>query len=353
MGNKSHAGAPKYVDGFRRPSRSAVTTMKRPPQSHAVKTLAPHKPEPAKTLMRTAVKKPDIVAPSKLKAQSRTDILTKAPSQAVAVKLSQASVDSKRLKRAVQTVKHPGVSRYGSMSTVSALQRPAPMSAQSLHVSSSRQASSSPIDRIQSSISHATGQSAVPVVPVASMPTFEPKKDIFSEALAQATSHEQTFEQSEIEIKKERRGAIILTSVLCLLLFVGTFAYLNAPSLSLEVASMKAGFSAKLPSFVPQGFNFGNLSYGKGNVTINYANTLDGNHRYAITQRASNWDSQTLLNNFVSTADTAYQSYQMAGRTIYMYGNNTATWVDSGIWYTVNGNNSLSREQILDLAGSL
>ena len=350
---KAQAGGPKYVDGFRRPSRSSVPATKQP-AAHAVKPLSAHKPEAARTLMRTVVKKPEIVAPSKLKAQTRTDILVKTPAQTISPKVSQANVDTRRLKRAAQTIKHPNVSRYGSVSAVSALQRPAPLSAQSLHVHVSHNASNSPIDRIQSSISQATsGHTSVPVVPVATAPQYEPKKDIFSEAMASATSHEQTYELSAAEIKKERRGAIILTSVLCLLLFIGTLAYLNAPALSLQVASLKAGFSAKLPGFVPQGFNFGNLSYGKDNVTLNYANALDAGRRYEITQRASNWDSQTLLSNFVSNADTAYQSYQLAGRTVYMYGNNTATWVDSGIWYTVNGNNALSRDQILDLAGSL
>jgi len=336
----------KYVDGFRRPSRSAPA-----PSTHNVTA---HKPEPAKTLMRTAVKKPDIVAPSRLKAQTRTDILAKVPSQTIEPKVSHASVDAKRQKKATQTIKHPSVSRYSAESALSAIQRPAPVTAQSLH-STVHASSQSSIDHIHSSISKATGQQAVTPQPVhVAVPmVHEPKKDIFIEALARATSHEQVYEPAVFEAKKQRRGAILATSVLCLLLVAGTLAFLNAPALSVKVAAVKSGVSAKLPSFVPQGFNFGNLSYGKGNVTVSYTSATDNNKRYDITQRQSNWDSQTLLSNFVTTANNAYQTYQEAGRTVYMYGDNTATWVDSGVWYTVNGNSALSRDQILDLAGSL
>lgn len=135
------------------------------------------------------------------------------------------------------------------------------------------------------------------------------------------------------------------------MLIVGVVAYFNVPALSMRMASTRAGFQAKLPGYSPLGFSFGNLSYGPGNVTVSYKS--DDSHKFDITQRTSDWDSQALLSNFVASANKAYQTYERAGRTIYFFGNNTATWVDNGVWYTVNGNNSLSKNQLLDLASSL
>jgi hypothetical protein len=340
----------QFVDGFRRPSRAVVATQK----SAAARHITPHNPEQSKTLMRSAVKKPDIVAPSRLKAQGRTDIPAKTPKVAVSPKVSHASVDAKRLKKASQMVKHPEVSRYGTPNALAAIQRSAPIPAQNLHAAPA----SSSIDRIQSSLTNASGgqalaPSATPVIPVADSPQHQPKTDIFTEALARAESHKQIYEPAIKEVRKQRRNALLVTAALLFLLMLGATAYLNAPALSLKVASVKAGFTAKLPGYRPTGFNFGTLSYGKGNVTVSYADASDVNRRYDITQRQSNWDSQTLLTNFVESANKAYQTYQQAGRTVYLYGDNTATWVDSGIWYTVNGNSALSRDQILDLAGSL
>lgn len=361
MGNTQTLTTGKFVDGVRRPSRSAVAAHKAahiaasPISATALKAtnLAPHKPKPARTLMRSAVKRPDIVAPSKLKAQNRTDVLARTPNQTIVPKAASTTVDAKRLKRASQTVRHPQVSHYGTAGALNAIQRPVPIAAQSLHVTTNTtQKSSSDIERIQSSISQMTGQRQT-VVPVASQQKQQPKQDIFTEALARASNHEQTYEPAVKAEKRQRRGALVVTSVLCLLLLTGAMAYLNAPALSLKVAAVKSGVSARLPGYQPQGFTFGNLSYGKGNVTVSYASAADANQRFDITQRSSSWDSQSLLSNFVQTASHAYQTYQQAGRTVYMYGDNTATWVDSGVWYTVNGNTALSRDQILNLAGSL
>jgi hypothetical protein len=124
------------------------------------------------------------------------------------------------------------------------------------------------------------------------------------------------------------------------------------PDLSLKVASYRAGLHAKLPAQSPSGFNFGYLDYKPGNVTANFTSPADG-RQFNITQKSSDWDSQALLSNFVSSANSAYKTYQRAGRTVYLLGNNTATWVDSGIWYTVDGNSSLSSSQLLELATSM
>ena len=66
-----------------------------------------------------------------------------------------------------------------------------------------------------------------------------------------------------------------------------------------------------------------------------------------------NWDSQTLLQNFVSTSGQPYDAYKAAGRTVYVYGNGNATWVNGGVWYEVSDNGALSKDQIIQLANSM
>lgn len=356
----SQTVAPKYVDGFRRTSQKTSTggskpvatpTVPKVTKSVSQKTHTPgmhvaaHKPEPAKTLMRSAVKKPDIKAPSVLKAVSRTDLPANLAVQAITPKASAVTINPKRLKKAAQMVKSPSVSRYGQSGVL-----PAASTALVAAAPASKQDS---IAVIQQSLHGVSSAKTVPHIPVSPVHAAPAKTDIFTEALANARSHEQTHEPSVRADKKRRRVSVLATATLSLLLIVGVVAYTNTPALSMRVASMKAGFSAKLPDYSPAGFNFGTLSYGRGNVTVSYASAQNAGLSYDITQRASNWNSQTLLDNFVQTANKAYQTYQQAGRTIYMYGDNTATWVDSGVWYTVNGNSALSRDQILDLARSL
>jgi hypothetical protein len=109
---------------------------------------------------------------------------------------------------------------------------------------------------------------------------------------------------------------------------------------------------AKLPTYQPSDYTFQNLEYKPGNVTAVYASETS-KQAFNINQRESNWDSQALLNNVTATAKSSYKTYERAGRTVYVLGNNTATWVDSGILYTVEGNAALTASQLLDLASSM
>ncbi|MDB5181768.1 MAG: hypothetical protein JWP13_531 [Candidatus Saccharibacteria bacterium] len=323
----------KFVDGFRPVSQSntqsAVKPLQRAPHSPASHAVA-HKPEPTHTLMRSAVKKPRITAPSVIKAQTRTDILAKTPKQIVTPKLSHTGVDPHRLKKATQMSKSPVVSRYGTAHN--------PTQAMAFTPSTNQVA-----PRLTQTMS-------TPVIPVAPVRQHAKPTDIFEQALAQATSHEQKFDDKKKG--KGRRIRSLITASVSVLLVAGMIAYFNAPALSLKMASTRAGFEAKLPGYSPAGYQFGDISYGPGNVTVSYE-AADKSSKFDITQKVSDWDSQALLNNFVDTANKAYQTYERAGRTVYFFGNNTATWVDSGVWYTVNGNNSLTKNQLLDLAGSL
>jgi hypothetical protein len=331
-----HQSRPKpSVDGFRPVVQPVVARPQNVRPSHTpAQHVTAHKPIPSKTLMRTAVRKPQIQSPAQLKAQTRTDILARTPQQTISPKVSYNSIDASRLKKATQMIQNPAVSRYGDIRPSS---QPNTAPYQPLAQPSQQQPKLAGNDMQLASLAATLQRHAAP------------KTDMFEQAIASSTSHEEIYQGKAS--RKGLRNAFIVSGIASFLFLVGAVAYFNVPQISMHLAAAHAGFSAKLPSYSPLGYAFGNLSYGPGNVTVSYK--ADAAHKFDITQRESSWDSEALLNNFVASSNKSYQTYERAGRTIYFFGSNTATWVDNGIWYTVNGNNSLTRNQLLDLASSM
>lgn len=148
------------------------------------------------------------------------------------------------------------------------------------------------------------------------------------------------------------RIATVVTSALTLLLLGGYLTYINLPNLSMRVAATRAGIAARFPNYQPDGYRFdGPIQYAPGQVTINFRSNTNDN-KFTVTQKASNWDSQSVLDNLVNKESSAYLTYQERGLTIYTY-NNKATWVSGGLLYSVEGNAQLSSEQVLKLATSI
>lgn len=333
------------------PLAAARPAANRKPHTAGISTSA-HSPQRATTLMRSAVKKPIIKSPTVIKAQTRTDILAKVPEQSIVPKLSAGSVDPARHRRAERMIKHPAINRYASNNTavvttfapLTSLQPvarplPAPTHPQSTRL------------RPVSAQARPHHTDLRPAAARLQTPARSASNDLFEQALAHAVSHEQTYDHPKSKTRKKSRFLRAATGSLVALMLVGAIAYFKAPDISLMMASNKAGFDAKLPTTKPVGYTFGHLSYEPGNVIVNFR--AEDSKQFNITQKASDWDSQALLNNFVTSVGSAYQTYQRAGRTVYLYGNNTATWVDNGVWYTVDGNSSLTSKQLLELAGSM
>jgi len=178
-------------------------------------------------------------------------------------------------------------------------------------------------------------------------------------ALARATAHEQTVHHKKKRSRVARklgvssRAVAISSTVLAGVLLGGFFAVQNIPNLSMRVASARAGFNASLPGYNPSGFSFaGPINYNPGQVTVSYnSNTDDRN--YKIIQRASNWNSDALLSNFVVASSQPYQTYQDRGRTLFIYDDSNATWVDNGIWYQIEGKSQMTTDQLVRIASSM
>ena len=306
------------------PAKPVHQAVKRPTMHDVVrakpKQAAARKPQPAKTLMRSAVKKPSDSLKRHVKAQSHTGALVKQP--AIAAKPSVARLDEKRLKVAKRIPKSELVSHFGAASQTSSFQpvynQPAPQ----------------PI--------------SFPKPAVSGPPTTA---DILQHALEQANSHRQAAPKRP---RRNRLGRIsgLSAAAMGLTLLAGFAVSHNLTGAKLQVASAKAGFAASLPGYQPAGYSVGELHYSPGVVAINYQSNSDQRH-YTLTEKQSSWDSEALQDLFVASNGQSYQKVEAGGRTIFIYGQHDATWVSGGIWYQVHTDGALSDRQLIDLALSL
>lgn len=347
------------VDGFmtkpatpapHHPSTKAVTTT-----AHAIRKaslqlsdikrtpgqqLQRRRPATSKTLMRHAVQKPAPSLKRHTKVQHRTDTLVKQPSITVAPKISSYHVDPRRVRHASQVPRSTNVQRYAinrnslapraaATATVPAVSRPA---VRPVHADAAAQTLRQP----QAPVAHST--------------------DIFEQALARANSHVERPLSKRQARRRSRRSASralsISASVLAVALLVGFFGWQQRSALTMRYAASKSGIAAHLPGAKPGGFSVGNISYSPGVVATSFVNHKTGQN-FSVIQKESTWDSSALRDDFVASKGDTYQTIEAAGRTLYTYGDNNATWVDNGIWYQVNTKGSLTTNQLVDLALSM
>jgi len=321
-----------------KPSAGKVMDVQRPAAHH----VKPHTPERAKTLVRSAVHKPAPSPKRQLKAQTHTGLLAKAPSVVVAPKVSVQQVDPTRLQHAKHVSKSELIQRFATQASADIVApQTAPTHSQPHH----------------------------PIVTTTPKTSANDKQslDIFERAIAKATAHEEPpfnprkharhLRKQARHLKHQtkpvhHRTPSLLAASLAVLVLCAFVAWQNKPGLTLRYANAKAGFSANLPSFRPSGFAFSSFSYAPGSVGISFQNSLT--HRgFKLQEQPSNWDSQTLLVNQVASNNHSYQTLSVGGRTIYIWGNNNASWVDSGVLYNLTSNGSLSTNDVLNVASSI
>lgn len=166
--------------------------------------------------------------------------------------------------------------------------------------------------------------------------------------------HEQLKKEAKTTRKQRKHASFIgfATTALTALILVGYVAYLNVPTLSMKIAASRAGFAATLPSYKPAGYSFnGPISYSPGQVTIDFKSNVD-QRKFSITQQPTSWDSQALLENYVSKKSPPY-TWQDSGLTLY-FTDGEATWVNAGKMYKLDTKGSqLGIEQISKLATSM
>jgi hypothetical protein len=322
----------KHLDGFsRRPASKSVAHTVVPAKIH-------HQPQKSKTLMRTAVKKP--VAPAKIHA--------KAPAASTSAKKHTehkafiAPAKPGRIIRATSIPKSNFISKFGAAA--------ASIKTEALPVKPE------PTHHKVTAKTHTITAPAVINHPQQTVAQADP----FQAALEQSLSHEQPkAKKTKLQHRVARKLHVspkivsLASFTLVALAISGFMAYQNLPELAMRVAATRAGLSAHLPSYQPSGYSMaGPIQYKPGEVTVNYKSASD-TRAFNVVQKNSSWNSETLLENFVATTNTPYQTFQSNGRTIYIYGGNKATWVDGGIWYSIDGQTNLNSDQLLRIAASL
>lgn len=289
------------------------------------KTVQSHAPQPSKTLMRSALKKPLPTQKHALKSHGTIDSLIRQPKNVVPTKLSINNIDVKRLKHALVIPKSKLISHFNSF--------------------------------LQPSPEEIAQTSLTPAIADVKPHKLEgsTKPDFLQVAIDRATSHQQPAYKPPKSrgAKLAKRIAKITGTTLGVLILVGIVGYQNISSLQIRMASSKAGFAASLPAYRPIGFKLDNISSNTGEVAVKFINPQDIKDSFTLTEKPSNLNSASLRDSFVSVKDKNYQTAVVKGQTVYLYGTNSATWVNGDTWYIINGNGSLSNTQIMKLVTSV
>lgn len=179
------------------------------------------------------------------------------------------------------------------------------------------------------------------------------KENLIKERLSEVDEAKKQKSGSRMHKMLGRTRAMHITTMcLALVMLGGYLTYINMPNLSVRVASARSGVTASYPEYRPDGYHFnGPVAYSPGEVTLSFKSNSSA-QGYLVKQRASNWDSQAVLDNFVTKESDSYLTYSEQGLTIYTY-SNKAAWVNGGVLYTIDGDAPLSSEQVLRIAASM
>lgn len=167
----------------------------------------------------------------------------------------------------------------------------------------------------------------------------------------------QQVEQPKKINKLKKHGGKVASVGLSLagIILLGIYVWqINYPNLALKVAGSKAGISASMPAYLPNGWKIsGDIQANPGSINYKLA-SAEGDKSISVNQVRSDWDSQALAENYLAPNADKYTALQAEGLTIYVYNNNQASWVNHGTWYRIEGqDHGLSRDQIIKMATSL
>lgn len=313
-------------------AKATKPVVKAPPASPRVEAAAhPHKPQKAATLMRHAVHKPAPVQHDK-----------------PAASLHDAKA-AERLERARAVERSKQIHHFPKHHTHHAAH----------HTTRPVTKKHAPVAVEAAPVEHHT--KPTPTAPQHESTPVSASEQLYANALKHATAHEATqhvakkprrrMNKSLTARQRTVRFALSATAVIALL---GFFAYQNVPNVSVRFAAARAGFNAQLPGYTPSGFKQDSVvTYAPGKVTVSFHSNSD-TRAFQLSQQVSNWNSASLADNYLAANDKQYQSFQANGKTIYVYDGNSATWVNGGVWYQIQGKDSnLTNEQLVKIANSI
>lgn len=329
---QQHRQTQPVVDGFMKPKRvrqhSQTHSSAHPPVSEVKKPRT----QKSQTLARHAVKKPE-----------KNEMIERAAHKSLQPLKTRRLFDFKKAEHASKVQKSEHISRFQNTTGQVA---PA-------HQPKQAQQNKSP----QATQPPATAH----IQPPKNTPTPQKQSTPLAQAVDQATSHTNTYqdESNPSGIKKTvmwtRRlsnKARYATVALLLLAGFGIIAYSSAPIISYEIASARSGMDVERPAYTPSGFSLSkDVEYQEGSLKLRYTSHSD-NRSYTVQKEKTDWNTEALRNDFVE-AQGLYQSISSRGKTIYLYEQSHATWIDGGVWYTIKDTAGLSSDQVLRIANSL
>jgi len=297
------------------------------------------------TLMRHAVKKP---AGSKI---GRTKTVVDVMNPVKVSKLTSPALHSQQ--QAARVERAQGINRSQLVSKFSdVLQKPI-----NLPGDRSQQFDVAITKRVQPLTVHPHPVAPVTTPrPVAAAPLTH-TQSVLAKGLQNASSHlEKPIEKKQNRSKnrsKRSRLVSIGAGSMAVLLLGGFFAFQNVPNIAMRYAATRAGVRASLPGYHPAGFAVNShIQYIPGAITVSFRSNTDS-RSFTITQKSSTWTSETLMTNYVASIGSQVQTYQDKGRTIYLYGDSNATWVNGGVWYDISGASKLNSDQLIKIATSM
>lgn len=335
------------VDGFiRKPTASTrPLRVQKPKNKASIKHVPPRKIsspnnigahlQKSKTLMRGAVKKPARAEPEEQNLKTKHE--------------------RERLQRAQQIKKSSRIKRFISpMSSNSKLETTKSNLIKNAKSNAHKEVRETSNENYLSAISPSNAKVTKPLNPHAKS----------EEAIANAMRNAQSHETNQLLLKKpkqrlarrlgfSRKATNIALTSLTIILLGGFILYQNIPNLSMRIASSRAGFNANIPGYKPSGFSMsGPVEYGPGKIRVSFNSNSD-ERQFSLTQQVSNWNSSALADNYMLDKNKQYQTFNDNGKTIYIYDSSNATWVSGGVWYQIEGDSSLTSDQLLKIARSI
>ena len=187
-------------------------------------------------------------------------------------------------------------------------------------------------------------------------------ESIFSEASLKLSDSHQPITRKEIRfydvIADKLRISVKLLFILSVFLFVLIFGGLSSVIFSNNIniywADSQTGIHAILPTYTPTGYQVQSIKYatGKPTGTVDITFSNKGSGFYSVDEQTTTWDSQALVDKVVIPAvGNSFKTYQIGGRSVYIY-EQTAVWVDAGIYYILSNNAHITNNQITQIVNT-
>lgn len=341
------------MDGFMKPKDAALSPLQ--PKPAAQKPRKAHEPakhshsthqnvQRSKTLKRPGLKKPQKLAPAAiLKPATQKPVTPQTPTHVVSkhpeARLHRAKTVDKsslitKFTRHAQNNAPKLEKRHAALPVAPAPIIPAAVEA----VEHAIQHAAHEVSHVAHEVSHAA----------------QSTEKRLEHAVQNASSH---LAELPAAAQKKRRTLttkrnIFAGTVSAMLLF-GFFAWQNMPNLEMRLATTRAGFTASLPKYSPAGYGIeGSIKAEANKVEVSYQSRTD-DKGFKITQQKSDWNSQTLQSEYITANNKQVNTYPTEGKTVYLYDESSATWVNGGIWYRIEGDAKLTPDQLQRIANSL